>query len=390
MSNLLEQAIIDATALKEVAMKNAEAALVEKYSKEFKETVEKLLEQEELGANAPSAQPQPEAVPAMPDMQGMADGIEQQEEPFGDTEIPSSFIDEDEDELVTINFDKIKSQVRNMLGMGSEEESGLEPPEMQTQAAPEEQAPILEEEFEIDEELIDEAQDDPRGTDALDEEDEGNDDDGLEDDDLEEQLSFTDEELEQLEEKVKVDIKVGNLSDGHMGTTETQEKEQRSLEFALARDDEETELRKQEEEAMADLKEKLEESQKQNEKLEITVDEFKKVLLSLKEHTEKLSISNAKLLYTNKILMDVSLNERQKNQIVESISKSESVSEAKTIYGALQSTVQGASEKKSKESLSEALIRGSSTPFLVRQQKQTRTDDVFSERMKILAGIKEK
>ena len=39
MSNLLEQAIIDATALKEVAMKNAEAALIEKYSKETRAKV---------------------------------------------------------------------------------------------------------------------------------------------------------------------------------------------------------------------------------------------------------------------------------------------------------------------------------------------------------------
>ena len=43
MSNLLEQAIIDATALREVALKSAEANLIEKYSKEFKESVEKLL-----------------------------------------------------------------------------------------------------------------------------------------------------------------------------------------------------------------------------------------------------------------------------------------------------------------------------------------------------------
>jgi len=35
MSNLLEQAIIDATALREVALKSAEANLIEKYSKEF-------------------------------------------------------------------------------------------------------------------------------------------------------------------------------------------------------------------------------------------------------------------------------------------------------------------------------------------------------------------
>jgi hypothetical protein len=44
---MLEQAIIDAEALKEVALKNAEAAVVEKYSQQIREAVDNLLEQDE-------------------------------------------------------------------------------------------------------------------------------------------------------------------------------------------------------------------------------------------------------------------------------------------------------------------------------------------------------
>jgi hypothetical protein len=47
MSNMLEQAIIDAKMLREAAVKNAESAIVEKYSDEVKTAVEKLLEQED-------------------------------------------------------------------------------------------------------------------------------------------------------------------------------------------------------------------------------------------------------------------------------------------------------------------------------------------------------
>ena len=47
MSTLLEQAIVDAEALKEAAIKNAEAAIIEKYSYEVKDAVNLLLEQEE-------------------------------------------------------------------------------------------------------------------------------------------------------------------------------------------------------------------------------------------------------------------------------------------------------------------------------------------------------
>ena len=46
MSELLEQAIVDADALKEAALKNAEQAVIDKYSSEIKNTVEKLLEQQ--------------------------------------------------------------------------------------------------------------------------------------------------------------------------------------------------------------------------------------------------------------------------------------------------------------------------------------------------------
>ena len=54
MSSLLEQAIIDATALKEAALKNAEAQVLEKYSTDVKEALRNLLEQEE-GFTEPSA-----------------------------------------------------------------------------------------------------------------------------------------------------------------------------------------------------------------------------------------------------------------------------------------------------------------------------------------------
>ena len=40
MSSMLEQALIDAKALKESALKNAEAMIIEKYSDQIKEAVD--------------------------------------------------------------------------------------------------------------------------------------------------------------------------------------------------------------------------------------------------------------------------------------------------------------------------------------------------------------
>ena len=47
MSNMLDQAIIDASALKEAAIKNAETAILEKYSQEIKGAVDSMLDIEE-------------------------------------------------------------------------------------------------------------------------------------------------------------------------------------------------------------------------------------------------------------------------------------------------------------------------------------------------------
>ena len=47
MSTMLEQAIVDAKALREAAVKSAEAAIVEKYNDEVKDAVSKLLEQDD-------------------------------------------------------------------------------------------------------------------------------------------------------------------------------------------------------------------------------------------------------------------------------------------------------------------------------------------------------
>ena len=47
MSTMLEQAIVDAKALKEAAIKNAESTLIEKYADNIRDAVDSLLEQEE-------------------------------------------------------------------------------------------------------------------------------------------------------------------------------------------------------------------------------------------------------------------------------------------------------------------------------------------------------
>lgn len=446
MSKLLEEAIVDAAALRETAIKSAESALIEKYSREFKESVQKLLEQEEA-TPAPAGQ-DPLAAPTVSDPMAAAPMPMQSVGGKAFEAVPASFLDGDEDELITIDFDQLEKQIADAISGGSEMptepaiqdlEGGLEgAPESMTQP----EATLSEElEFELDE-MHDAGGHYEQGKDALYELEMQEEEENLELEEfeleeaaidqvasaeaqvgkeqsdvgmaqkrlgdikskaaeeaaaeeaarieaskkagtarMEEDFSITEEELQELAEEMHVDLKPENQLRGQMGTTNIEKKLARNVELAAARDARAVKEREEEEKKLSDLKDKLEESVKENKKLFKFVQE-------LKEHTEKLSVSNAKLLYTNKVYADASLNERQKQQIVENISKATTVLEAKTIYGALQSSVQGISERKPKESLSEALIRGSS-PFVTRP-KTSNYEDVMTDRMKILAGIKTK
>ena len=198
---------------------------------------------------------------------------------------------------------------------------------------------------------------------------------------MEEEIELTEEELQELAEELRVDLKVGNLSDGYMGSTETQKREQRTVELAAARDSKAAEEREAELEKMKDL-------MQENKKLKSLFDDTSKTLSAFKDQLEKVNLSNAKLLYTNKALGNISLNERQKNTIVESISKAGSVLEAKTIYETLQNAVENNEAKKeAPQSLREALNKAPS-PFAVKKTSANSLNDVMADRMKALAGIK--
>ena len=54
MSSMLEQAIADAAALREQAIKNAEQSVLDKYSKQIKEAVNQMLEQDDAPQRAES------------------------------------------------------------------------------------------------------------------------------------------------------------------------------------------------------------------------------------------------------------------------------------------------------------------------------------------------
>ena len=122
-----------------------------------------------------------------------------------------------------------------------------------------------------------------------------------------------------------------------------------------------------------------------NKKYKASNNKLMEAVKHLKQKLEEVNLANAKLFYTNRVLRSSSLNERQKNKIVEALSDVGSVNEAKVLYETLQNAV-GPSRKEGPQSLSEAVSRPSS--MLPRRKSQDNDPNPFSDRMKILAGIK--
>ena len=383
MSSLLEQAIVDAKALKEAAMKNAEATIIDKYSEEVKSTLNQLLEQDELdallgGEDAPS--PDAEAT--------MDEEVEKDEIAEG---VPDAFtedvaelggVNEGDDAQVTIDFAELAEALKE-LREGVEEEETLDEEE-------EKEEEPMDEELELDEDSImemvasmlsgdpsaaeEEADADQMQMAGLEEAEEEEEvmEEG-EDEELYEELS--DDLLDAIVEKLTVDM--GASLSGWAGRSSEDTKHQMELELAKRRS---TDM----EEELDALKQAQEELVFENKKLKETLSNYQQVVGSLKENVQDVNLSNARLLYTNRTLGNTSLNERQKQTIVEAISKAGSVEEARTIHETLQSTV-SAAPKSRPQSLSEAITRP--TSIIRASRKEEPKADPFTTRMRKLAGI---
>ena len=418
MSSMLEQAIIDAEQLKETAQRTAEEAVIEKYQSEIKEAVNTILEQEDPLEEEEAA--------LVVDGEGEVSIVE---------DLPSAQLAE-EDDIVEINLDKLEELMAQEM-----EEGTMDPDDMleHEQVAEEIEAlseeSDLDEEIELDEDINDlleeddleevvvmgkngkvemtpeEAKKEGFLEEELDEEIEINEEDIAdiiaellseeEDDELGPDLKEEEtlEEVEDLEEEKKPDFPD---VDGDGDTKEPISKAQKDKKEKEGGEDKKDkdyskvppQLRKhmQKESRLLQKENKslLREQKKINNKvqlLENKVQKYGTVIEQLKQKLDESNLSNAKLLYQNRILNSISLNERQKDKIVEAISNATTVEEAKIIFETLQSAVGLKSKKTRKqESLNEVVTRSSSA-FIPRKEVKPNTD-AFSDRMKRLAGLK--
>ena len=392
MSSLLGEAIVDAKALRERALKNAESAIIEKYSEEVKKTLENLLEQEEEGLDLGADMAMDAGAPL--EETEDAEPVTEDDVPFAATDGLSENEGENlsklphagEDVEINIDLGALQESIR-ALGDSVDEEVDIEfsleedskpdfldldddgdTDEPMKKAAADKKETNEEMAVTIDDEAAEEEADSKAMAGLA----------NLDEDEFD-ASSLVDAVME------KLNVDMGFELSGWAGRPTSQLKLGQERELARETStpsettDEEVELDSQLKESVANL-------ENENNSLKDELDKYKHAVEQIKENLYEVNLSNARLLYTNRVLRNTSLNERQKDKIVEAISTAGSVAEAKTIFETLQSTVE-AKPKKSPQSLSEAIGRRSSVIRATRKES-SQPNDVFSDRMRRLAGIK--
>jgi len=327
---MLEQAIIDAQSLREAALTSAESAVVEKYSSEVKQVMTKLLEQDE------------EEVEATLDVGGEEE-IEVGELP---ADIPATHDpDTADDEIVVIDLDQIIAAAD--AEEGEEEEVELSALEVA-------------DEIGLDSE---EVLDSPANRD-------------------DEELEITESELVDIfKEMLVVDVDQEDIALGEDLADAEEEDYQEEEVITLTRKD-----------GMDEEDTQVEESLRHEvQTLLVENKEIKKILVMAKDRLQEVNLANARLLHANRVLQDPSLNEQQKNKIVEMISETRSVDEAKMVYETLQKTL-ASGQKAAPQSLSEAVSRSSSVILSGRRDTPTENTDnsPVKDRWATLAGLNNK
>lgn len=361
MSSLLEEAIVDAKALKEAALKNAEHAVLEKYSGEVKKALDTLLEQDEFGLEEDS-----EADPELTEF------IE---------EVPYAFQDEEidappQDDIIEIDFDALKTRI------AEEEAQGIEPAFDEMESSEEVALDLAEGDTDPDIAQMEDDEDAAEKSTAAASATPTN---PLEED---EDLALTEEMLADLIEELVVDMTPRPQGWASVNSADNSIEQANNEAMAAAMDAhlEEEEI----EEKVYTAPDVVSDASLFEAKIsdfKESTRELRALLIESRDQLTKLNLENAKLVYQNKALNSASLNERQKNQIVEAVQSANSVEEATMIYETIQNAVGVSNSNSSRpQTLREATLRPVSL-LLSSKKNNEATIDPNMGRMLRLAGL---
>ena len=422
MSSLFKEAMVDAKALRDAALKSAESKVVEKYSNEVRASLRQLLEQgddmadlgmgmddlggeedplmnlDDLGDDSGMGAAPAEGAPNPTGDESLEEDVK--DVPYASTDDLSKMNGKNLEDLpdegtpteITLDLGALRESIEQLQAEIDEELSFDE----------DELAEMIEDDEEVD---IDEVLVSNSGSDNLfaeeedSEEEEGSVTDngagalagsaaalsaaseagsGPRGSTIAEDTEISDELIDSIVEKLTVDM--GASLSGWAGRSDYSKKWEIEKELARRRGTEA-------QEELKNLKKAQEELVFENKQLNERLSQYKQVTGELKETLQDVNLSNARLLYTNRVLRNTSLNERQKKSIVEAISKAGSVTEARIIFNTLKDTAKSTQQTRRPQTLGEAIARPTSVIRATREEKAQPTD-VFVDRMRRLAGIK--
>ena len=375
MSSLLEEAIVDAKALKEAALKNAEDAVLERYSGEVRKALDTLLEQDEMGLEEDA-----------PDGEDLMEFTKEVPFAFANEEIDAPPVEE----MVEIDFDALKERL-------AEEDEVVESADLID-------APALADEIALEEGEVGVSDvDSPAAaglTGASQVNQEKDDEESataktraaassMTNEDLDEDINLTEEMLADLIEELVVDMTPVPQGWSSMNSADNfvQQANNDAMAAAQGAHLEEDEDIEEDASTSSDVVDaKLFETKIS--KLTDSNTELRALIMEAKDQLTKLNLANAKLVYQNKALNSPSLNERQKQQIVEAVQSASFVEEANMIFETIQNAV-GASHSSNSvrpQTLREAVQRPTSL-LLNSKKNNTATIDPNMGRMLRLAGL---
>jgi len=356
-SSLLNAAIADAAMIKEAAKVDVEKAIIAQFQPQIKEALTILLEQDA----PPQFMDDEEEIDLDPELDPLGvgkakeEGIppEDLESEFPEVDdpesakqeialekvledLPSSLVvpsDEDEN-VIELNLTTLQDEMRNIV-REEEDDDLVDQEELASMATSKEPETEIDFKDIVDNGVVNQ-------TDIESEEDEKEDE---EDDDEDIEINEAD-----LKEDVNFDFQP--QKSGNLGISQTNINKR--VRERLAVDAVDTKTKEEDEK----LKKQVTELYESNKQLKKKINQLTKILIESKTYIEETGVLNTKLLYTNKVLRNNSLNERQKPLIVESISKANSVEEVKMAYSTIKSVMglQGPPAKqKQPKSLREAV-----------------------------------
>ena len=331
MGDILKEAIADAKAVRETALQNAKMALEEAFTPQLKNMLSAKLKEDELEEGDPVLED---------DDVDDEEGEDDAEEGYHEGEHEEGAHDDDEAEEG--NYDEGEHEDDDEVEEGIIEIDGVK------------YAPIVAEEDEEDE--VEEDLDLESVIKEL--ESELSED---EDEELEEEFEIDEslfEEDEELDEELDKSSDIGK-GDNNRGSTDASS-------------------------GIGSGKKGMKESSK----LQAELKEYKEAVVFLKDKLHEVNILNAKLLFTNKLFKEYSLDNGQKLKVVETFDRAQTTREIKLVYSTLaESFKSGPITRKTKNITESASSAVGSTKPSTESKKVITEETQVADRFRKLAGL---